>query len=159
MEGGFHWVRLLGKGSFAEVFHVRGRKDGRDYAIKRSVRPYTGVSDRKRQIMEVQALWAMQVGGKGREGSPYITRLISAWEEGSVLYLQMDAYTRGNLRDWLLKQGRERGPMKEEGLWRVVGQLGHALAWVHECGYLHLDVKPANCLLTQGWSVRLGDFG
>ncbi|KAI9226261.1 MAG: kinase-like domain-containing protein [Piptocephalis tieghemiana] len=160
MEREFHWIKVLGKGSFAEVFHVRGRRDGKDYAIKRSVRPYTGVSDRKRQIMEVEALWRMQQGGgKEGKGSRYIVQLISAWEEEAVLYLQMETYERGNLGDWLLKQGRERGAMGEEGVWRVVGQVGHALAWVHQCGYLHLDVKPANCMLTRKWTVRLGDFG
>lgn len=41
----------------------------------------------------------------------------------------------------------------------TLSQLAGALVHVHSRGYVHLDVKPANVLLTANGNLRLGDFG
>jgi serine/threonine protein kinase len=34
-----------------------------------------------------------------------------------------------------------------------------AVKHVHDCGFVHLDVKPTNFFVTQEGKVKLGDFG
>ena len=46
--------------------------------------------------------------------------------------------------------------------WQVltwIGQINQALAKVHQSGWLYLDLKPANVLLTGNGAVKLADFG
>lgn len=38
-------------------------------------------------------------------------------------------------------------------------QLAHAVAWTHERGVLHADLKPQNVLIAADMSLRLADFG
>ena len=40
-----------------------------------------------------------------------------------------------------------------------IGQINQALAKVHQFGWLYLDLKPANVLLTGHGAVKLADFG
>ena len=40
-----------------------------------------------------------------------------------------------------------------------MGQVNQALAKVHQYGWLYLDLKPANVLLTRHGAVKLADFG
>jgi serine/threonine-protein kinase len=40
-----------------------------------------------------------------------------------------------------------------------IGQINQALAKVHQYGWLYLDLKPANVLLTHHGEARLADFG
>ncbi|KAB7504173.1 Serine/threonine-protein kinase mos [Armadillidium nasatum] len=38
-------------------------------------------------------------------------------------------------------------------------QIASALQHMHEKGYVHLDVKPSNCFVSQSGTIKLGDFG
>ena len=51
------------------------------------------------------------------------------------------------------------GYLPESLLWRFAGGVARALQHMHEAGYLYLDVKPANALVTRRGQVKLGDFG
>ena len=44
-EANFIIIRRLGRGAFADAFQVQGR-DGKHYAVKKSLHPYTGHKDR-----------------------------------------------------------------------------------------------------------------
>jgi tetratricopeptide (TPR) repeat protein/TolB-like protein len=60
----------------------------------------------------------------------------------------------GTLRDGLLREGRL--PLADT--LRILRELAAALAYAHESGVIHRDVKPENILL-DGSGAVLGDFG
>lgn len=41
---------------------------------------------------------------------------------------------------------------------RWIRQLGSAIAWLEELGYIHGDLRPANILLDHAENVKVGDF-
>lgn len=85
----------------------------------------------------------------------HIVRLLdSGWHDGlPVMALELMA---GDLAQHMNDAGQ--GP----ALGRILdwlGQVNQALAKVHQYGWLYLDLKPANVLLTDLGHVRLADFG
>ncbi len=51
--------------------------------------------------------------------------------------------------------------MDDAALWRVAAAAAAGLAFLHESGILHLDIKPENILVRGAGSsgIMLGDFG
>ena len=73
--------------------------------------------------------------------------------DGAVVLVMERAAT--NLRDVLAANAG----LPIDGSHQVLSQIVAALAAVHEAGWIHGDVKPANVLLMTDRSVRLADFG
>ena len=76
--------------------------------------------------------------------------------EGTLLYIQQEYCAGGSLEDAL-----ERGTVQadEDVAWRVLTETLEALAYVHDQGMVHRDIKPGNVMLDEAGSVKLGDFG
>lgn len=47
----------------------------------------------------------------------------------------------------------------EYQVWQILLQLASGLGHIHSTGIVHLDVKPANVLITTHGALKLGDFG
>ncbi len=71
-----------------------------------------------------------------------------------VPYLAMEYVEGANLKEHIASPSEDLG--------RYVGNIlidmGEALEHVHDRGFIHLDFKPENVLVTPNWNVRLIDF-
>ena len=47
----------------------------------------------------------------------------------------------------------------EKEIWRIFADMARSISHVHEKGFIHLDIKPANFLVMKDRTVKLGDFG
>ncbi|CAM9676266.1 unnamed protein product [Ectocarpus fasciculatus] len=63
----------------------------------------------------------------------------------------------GSLESWLENSGASVCP--EPWFAHIAHQALEALDFVHSCGRVHRDVKPANLLITRNGDLKLGDFG
>ncbi|XP_075439004.1 membrane-associated tyrosine- and threonine-specific cdc2-inhibitory kinase isoform X2 [Ascaphus truei] len=144
----FQRICKLGRGSFGEVYKVRSREDGCLYAVKRSVSPFRGESDRQRKLQEVRK--HERVGQH-----PNCLHFVWAWEEKRLLYLQTE------LCDGSLQQHCEErdGSLPPRRIWDITCDLLRGLKHLHDRNLLHLDIKPANVFLSRAGVCKLGDFG
>ncbi|XP_053327323.1 membrane-associated tyrosine- and threonine-specific cdc2-inhibitory kinase [Spea bombifrons] len=144
----FQSICKLGRGSFGEVYKVRSREDGALYAVKRSVSPFRGESDRQRKLQEVRK--HERVGQH-----PNCVRFVRAWEEKRLLYLQTE------LCACSLQQLSEEagGPLPPRQAWNIMCDLLRGLKHLHDRNLLHLDIKPANVFISHSGVCKLGDFG
>src|SRR5690606_29263618 len=71
-------------------------------------------------------------------------------KDGSLIY----AYCPGVS----LEEALERGPLRPRRSVKIVADVLRALAYAHDQGVIHLDVKPAN-ILVKGEHAMLTDFG
>ncbi|KAJ0054574.1 hypothetical protein Pint_01022 [Pistacia integerrima] len=79
----FHEIEQIGAGHFSRVFKVLKRIDGCFYAVKHSTRQLQQDRDRRKALMEVQAMAAL--------GShENIVGYYSSWFENEQLYIQME---------------------------------------------------------------------
>ncbi|KAM4698306.1 membrane-associated tyrosine- and threonine-specific cdc2-inhibitory kinase [Rhinophrynus dorsalis] len=144
----FKSICKLGRGSFGEVYKVQSREDGCLYAVKRSVSPFRGESDRQRKLQEVRK--HERVGEH-----PNCLRFVRAWEEKRMLYLQTELCA-GSLQQHCEDMG---GPLPAHQLWNITCDLLRGLKHLHDRNLLHLDIKPANVFLSHSGICKLGDFG
>lgn len=86
----------------------------------------------------------------------YIVSVHDLFEENGTAYYVMDYVDGENLAERLKHTGQ---PMSEKEIREILPQILDALKSVHGAGIWHLDLKPANIMLTKEGKVKLIDFG
>ncbi|KAM5235707.1 eIF-2-alpha kinase GCN2 [Ctenodactylus gundi] len=84
------------------------------------------------------------------ESEPSVTT-----EAVHYLYIQMEYCEKSTLRD-TIDQGLYRDTVR---LWRLFREILDGLAYIHEKGMIHRDLKPVNIFLDSDDHVKIGDFG
>jgi serine/threonine protein kinase len=83
--------------------------------------------------------------------------IIGYVEHGKIegrLYLLMEYVEAANLKELYA----QHDPVLLENVAQILIDMGTGLEHIHECGYMHLDFKPENVLVTRNGKVRLVDF-
>lgn len=92
---------------------------------------------------------------------PRIVQVHDMDVEDGVYYIAMDFISPDGKRSWsldtLLK--RSGGRMSPGGATRVLRQVCEAIAYAHDAGVVHCDIKPGNILIAGDNDVRVSDFG
>ena len=88
--------------------------------------------------------------------APSVVNVFDVFDENGTSYYVMD-YIDGRSLAEVLKQ---RGRLGEAEAVAIIEQVGRALSYVHSCGINHLDIKPANIMMSRatGRPVLI-DFG
>ncbi|KAK8024257.1 hypothetical protein PG993_012323 [Apiospora rasikravindrae] len=169
----FGKVEYIGQGEFSQVYKVvkSARPEGLDqtgsfstpthtpkspspndvFAVKKLRLPFKGTSDRALRMREVSALEALR-------GAEHIVQLIDSWEEKNNLYIQTEYCEEGSLDLFLAKVGI-KGRLDDFRIWKVMLELCQGLQHIHNAGFVHLDLKPANILINFEGTLKIGDFG
>ena len=130
----------------AKVYHATSRKRGFDVALKEI--PIESDADKKRFLTEV----SVSVAAEGHSG---ICNPLGVFFDGPFGYIIMPYYSKGNAKKFL-----EKGPAwpwwKVQEIFR---QIVTGLAYLHDKGIMHHDVKPSNLLMKDENHVLLSDFG
>ena len=87
---------------------------------------------------------------------PNIAKIYGFHREGTRVYLHMEYLSGESLRQ-KIRCGVKRFPAKQAV--HIVNEIGRALAYAHEHGVVHHDLKPANVFLTDSGDVKVIDFG
>lgn len=87
---------------------------------------------------------------------PGIVKLEDFIDTGDTQYLVMEYLSGSNLSEYLKKM---TGPMPFQNATLIIEKVADALHFAHENGFLHLDIKPSNVMVTESMEVKLIDFG
>lgn len=143
--GNYHLLRLIGRGSFANVYLGEHLHLGTQAAIKVLSANLTGEgSEQLRGEARTMA----------RLAHPHIVRVLDFEIEDGVPFLVMEYAPNGSLR-----QRHPPGrvvPLEE--VVSYVGQVAEALQYMHSHKLIHRDVKPENMLLGSLNEVLLTEF-
>jgi len=92
----------------------------------------------------------------GRLDHPNVLKVYEAGEEAGQPYMVMEYIAGGDtLRSYCKPEKLLPIPTVVE----LIRQSASALNYAHSQGVLHLDIKPANIMLTEDGVAKLGDFG
>ena len=86
---------------------------------------------------------------------PNVVKTYGAFEENNTVYCVMDYVQGCSLEDLI----RSNLWLTEEDCLKYSRQICEALEYIHSMGILHLDIKPANVMLSTKGHVVLIDFG
>ncbi len=122
--------------------------------------PFVAIKVLSPQLAENgQALRALQQeAAKGRcLLHPNIVRFIDLDRDEDLYFLVME-WLEGRTLASILDSVDARS-IDHDAAFRIVGQIGDALAYAHRCGIVHADVKPGNIMVMPNGDAKLFDFG
>ncbi|KAG7095260.1 hypothetical protein E1B28_006033 [Marasmius oreades] len=94
-----------------------------------------------------------------RTNTPWAPHLIAAFHTSTHLSLIIPYAPLGSLWDLLSSSPLSPVRIREEELKWWVPQVICAIAWCHDQGYAHRDVKPHNFVITEEKKILILDFG
>ncbi|KAF2191019.1 Pkinase-domain-containing protein [Zopfia rhizophila CBS 207.26] len=147
----FEILKLIGKGTFGQVFQVRKRDTRRIYAMKVLSKK---VIVQKKEVAHTLGERNILVRTAMAE-SPFIVGLKFSFQTPTDLYLVTDYMSGGELFWHLQREGR----FHEARAKFYIAELILALQHLHEHNIVYRDLKPENILLDAKGHIALCDFG
>ncbi|KAK1257995.1 G-type lectin S-receptor-like serine/threonine-protein kinase SD2-5 [Acorus gramineus] len=139
----------LGEGGFGAVFKGVLR-DGTVVAVKRLDNITQGVKEFLAEVRTIGAIHHINV-----------VRLVGFCSENSHRLLVYEYMSKGSLEKWIF-QPRQKQLIDWETRKKIILDVARGLAYLHEqClrQIVHLDVKPHNILIDDGFNAKISDFG
>jgi serine/threonine protein kinase len=147
--GRYHILEQLGEGGMAVVYKAYDTRLERDVAVK--------VIRTERLTIETMAQtlkrFEREAKSLAKLTHPNIVPITDYGEHEGKPYLVMPHLPGGTLKQMLGK------PMGWEETIRILLPVARALAFAHQQGIIHRDVKPSNILITSSGEPMLTDFG
>ncbi|KAL6169285.1 Serine/threonine-protein kinase [Exserohilum turcicum] len=147
----FEILKLIGKGTFGQVFQVRKRDTRRIYAMKVLSKK---VIVQKKEVAHTLGERNILVR-TAMADSAFIVGLKFSFQTPSDLYFVTDYMSGGELFWHLQREGR----FQEARAKFYIAELILALQHLHEHNIVYRDLKPENILLDANGHIALCDFG
>uniref|UniRef100_A0A3Q2PGG6 Calcium/calmodulin-dependent protein kinase IGb n=1 Tax=Fundulus heteroclitus TaxID=8078 RepID=A0A3Q2PGG6_FUNHE len=143
----FDIIEELGSGAFSEVYMVRERKTGKNFAMKCIKKKKNRDINLENEIAVLRKIKHENVIG-----------MEDFYESRTHYYLIMQLVSGGELFDRIL----DRGVYSEKDASRVIQQVLEAVSYLHQNGIVHRDLKPENILYysqDEESKIMISDFG
>ncbi|UZJ52531.1 hypothetical protein CBS101457_001851 [Exobasidium rhododendri] len=140
--GSYTLGKMIGEGTYGKVRLGTHRLTGTKVAIKQVPKAHSASLTR-------------EIHHHRRLHHPNVMQLYEVMATESYIWMVTELCPGGELYDYLV----ERGIIPESEARRIFGQLCLAVAYVHDRGIVHRDLKLENVLLDGRCNVKLGDFG
>jgi eukaryotic-like serine/threonine-protein kinase len=145
--GRFYLRELLNQGGMSEIWLVADGR-GKPYALRRLKRELRfNFTARRRFLRGCEILSHLTE-------SDYIVGYVEHGKAEGTCYLLMDYVEAENLKELFARQD----PVLTENVAQILIDAATGLSHVHESGFMHLDFKPENILVSRNGAVRLIDF-
>jgi len=147
--GRYRLLGELGHGAMGVVYKAEDPLLGRIVAIK----TITLVSDAAERI-EYEARFFQEARAAGGLNHPSLITIHDIGREGDVAYMAMELVDGVELREIMT-----RGPLPLGLALSIIAQAAEGLAYAHERGVVHRDIKPGNIMIVRGRHAKIMDFG
>jgi serine/threonine-protein kinase len=140
--------REIGRGGMGIVYKARDRRLKRAVAIKL-------LPPELAYRQEIRTRFLREAETAAQLSHPNIVPIYSVDEREGLVYFVM-AYVDG---ENLAVRLHRLGALPSDEVRRVIVEVSRALAYAHDRGVVHRDIKPDNILIDSGGRVMVTDFG
>jgi eukaryotic-like serine/threonine-protein kinase len=147
--GRYRILSELGRGAMGVVYKAQDEQLARTVAIK-TIR----ISADADEAGEYLARFRQEAKAVGGLNHPGIITVFDAGRENDIAYMAMEVLEGVELRD-LMSQSRLPLALIVD----LAAQIAEALAFAHERGVVHRDIKPGNIMVLAGNRTKIMDFG
>jgi len=145
--GRFYLQELINSGGMADIW-LATDGNGKAYALRRlHERLRYNFVARRRFVRGAEILAKIH-------DHPRIIGYVEHGKIGGLLYLLLEYVEGANLKELYAIHD----PVLLENVAQILIDMAEGLEHIHENGFMHLDFKPENVLVTRNASVRLVDF-
>ena len=145
--GQYRILDQVGQGGMGRVFKARHAMMRRIVAVK--------VLTKDKANPATEAAFLREIERLGDLDHDNLLRALDAGRDGKVYYLVTEYIEGLDVRRQVLKHGA----CDEIASASIITQAARGLAYAHEKGIVHRDVKPGNLLVTQEGRVKVLDLG
>ena len=145
--GAYTVIRELGRGAYGVVYEARQRGSGARVALKVLLQE-DGADPEVVRRFTLEA----QIASKLRH--PGLVSVLDFGTHSGRPYLVME-YAEGTPLSEMLKAG----PLPPRDSAELLSDVAEAMAYAHEAGVIHRDLKPGNIIIAPDGRPRVTDFG
>lgn len=151
--GRYQIVKELGKGAMGIVYLGRDPKIGRMVAIKTKALEQEFEAD---DIEDVKQRFFREAESAGRLMHPNIVAIYDVGEGRNLAYIAMELLKGGDLTPYT----NPSNLLPLDKVLSILGRVAEALAYAHNNGVVHRDIKPGNIMYEPDSDiVKVADFG
>ncbi|KAH9252934.1 hypothetical protein BASA81_009090 [Batrachochytrium salamandrivorans] len=141
--------KQIGQGRFSTVF--KAKRNGLTCALKKLAVDST---EKARVARELDLLLVLHLGDNVIKHRGYF------FSEDGSLYIELEWASRGDLGGLIKRHLEISARLSEETIWDLFAQITRGLYHLHhEASMAHRDLNPANILIMQDLTLRVGDLG
>lgn len=148
--GRYEVVAELGQGAMGVVYKAIDPLIDRVVAIKT-----INLNQAEDEKEEYEGRFYQEAKAAGRLSHPNIVTIYDVGREDHIAYIAMEFLEGRELRD-ILNDGEA---LSLDQILDIVAQVALGLAYAHENGIVHRDVKPSNIMVGRDGHVKITDFG
>jgi eukaryotic-like serine/threonine-protein kinase len=148
--GRYEIVAELGKGAMGTVYRALDPLLNRTVALKT-----INMSADRDEMADYEARFYQEAKAAGGLNHPNIVTIYDIGRSGNVAFLAMELLEGKELRT-LMTPGV---PLAAADAVDIAIQIAEALAYAHQYGVVHRDIKPTNIMIVREGQVKITDFG
>lgn len=147
--GRYRIASELGRGAMGVVYKAH------DPVLDRTVALKTIALDEEAQDREeYHARFFQEAKAAARLNHPALITIYDFGEEGSLAYMAMELVDGSELAERM-----EKAPISIREAVMIAEQVAEGLAFAHDNGVIHRDIKPGNIMLLPRGRIKIMDFG
>jgi eukaryotic-like serine/threonine-protein kinase len=148
--GRYEILGEIGKGAMGVVYRARDPMLDRTVAIKT-----VNMSLDPVEMEEYEARFLQEAKAAGGLNHPNIVTIYDIGKSGNVAFMAMELLEGRELR----ALASPSTPLAPARAVEIAAQVAEGLAYAHQHGVVHRDVKPANIMILQNGMAKITDFG